>query len=199
MPRDTVTRSPDERLLANYCGKVLARLNAAPAGAVRPEVARLLQEIDDHTSDTASRALSRDARTQAVAGMKAFETSTLAGYETWCQRRGQEPREHTALQKTMVPGNREGEFFGASPYPWLTNVGNSCYMSTVIQCLLHCATPREYLLQLPADTPLRFELGQLTRHYVRGVTMEGTQAPAKFDVIVPHALVDILEPTFRYG
>ena len=52
MPRDTVTRSREERHLANSCGKVLARLNAAPKGAVRPEVARMLREIEEHTAPT---------------------------------------------------------------------------------------------------------------------------------------------------
>ena len=52
------------------------------------------------------------------------------------------------------------------------------------------------------DTTLVAELGHLAKHYVRGANIEGWPAPAKFDVIAPHALVDALEESnhsFRYG
>ena len=39
---------------------------------------------------------------------------------------------------------------GTSPFPWLVNLGNTCYQNAVLHCLLHCSRLRAHLLSLDA-------------------------------------------------
>eukprot|EP00973_Karenia_brevis_P015986 2185938-Karenia_brevis.AAC.1 len=43
---------------------------------------------------------------------------------------------------------REPELQYRQPYPGLINLGNICYLSSVVQCLLHSGLARAHLLSL---------------------------------------------------
>ena len=50
-------------------------------------------------------------------------------YSSWCRTRRAVQRASPSLQKLAVGGGRLG---GTSPFPWLVNLGNTCYHNAVL-------------------------------------------------------------------
>jgi hypothetical protein len=85
---------------------------------------------------------------------------------------------------------------GRYPYPGLANVGNTCYLGAVLQCLLHCGHVRRHLSSMLSDgqtegtRAFRDELVRLFAECYLGSSIDGSCKLAKFDVLSPHAFVD---------
>ena len=69
-------------------------------------------------------------------------------------------------------------FGGSSPYPGFVNLGSTCYLNAVLQCLLHCEKARAALAALQSDgaSPLARELNRslaaMAHLYVEGESHE---------------------------
>ena len=88
---------------------------------------------------------------------------------------------------------------GDNAYPGFGNLGNTCYLNAVLQCLLHCSKVRDFLAHLMEagsvaldGSPLLGPLCSLTQSYVYGLEVEGLEARVKYDMIVPDVLLDVI-------
>ena len=94
------------------------------------------------------------------------------------------------MPEIQLTADRAGHLTGRSPYPGLVKCSNTCYMSALLQCMVHCGPLREHLLNIPAPEPNRLclELKDLVQQYVHGRPSEDGERMLKFDVLAPHAL-----------
>ena len=90
----------------------------------------------------------------------------LDDLESWCKQVDLRIKEMRVPSLTWVCGRRAGSF-GSGPYPWIVNLGNTCWMSVVIRCAIHCPAIRDYIVSSAAVLPesggsIIAELRQLT-------------------------------------
>ena len=84
------------------------------------------------------------------------------------------------------------------PYPGMANLGNTCYLNAVCQCLFHCDASRNWLRNgieassIADEDPREFltELQRLGGNLADGVPTGLTDQRCRFDVLSPHALID---------
>jgi hypothetical protein len=94
---------------------------------------------------------------------------------------------------------------GRYPYPGLSNLGNTCYVSAVLYCLLHCEPARVYLRSMASDgqdettRAFREQLGRLVVECCLGSSVEDCSTPVQIDVFSPHASMDIFLKTRVLG
>jgi hypothetical protein len=105
------------------------------------------------------------------------------------------PRHLPRAQKRM---GKDELHCGSSPFPWIVNVGNACYLDSVVTCLFHCAAPRQHVLAMPRASELHEALQDLLRDYVEGMILEPAgAAPWHWDVLAPCRLVDAVDSASR--
>ena len=77
-----------------------------------------------------------------LAAVRAKQRELQDDYLQWSQEQQLPPGPLPRLQSNPSVGLT---FKGRSPYPGFSNMGSSCYMSSVLQCLLHCERARLYM------------------------------------------------------
>ncbi|CAK0880981.1 unnamed protein product [Prorocentrum cordatum] len=97
------------------------------------------------------------------------------------------PRHLPRIQTQMGEGDSH---CGSSPFPFLVNMKNTCYLNSVVTCLVHCAGPRTHLLEMDRASELREALQDLIRNYTSGVAEPAEAKPWHWDVLAPCRLVD---------
>ena len=161
-----------------------------------------IEEIEQHEGQAGAERGSK--KTSLIATVCTMEEQLVKRHDDWCALR-QGPRRGPQLQRRPGPGMT---FAGENAYPGFSNLGNTCFLNAVFQCLLHCAGPRHHLLALApglVDSPdrdLRVALRQAAEESVWGLPLEGIDKSAKFDVYSASNLVDTFiaaEPQFVLG
>ena len=144
-------------------------------------------------------------KTRASFALKHFERTLQTAHVDWCSSnrpRVAQPGRGPEVQRAPGVG---ATFAGQYAFPGLANLGSTCYLSSVLQCLLHCGATRGRLLAYEAnadDSPVcafRAELGRLARACVSGVAVDGVAQPAQFDVLSPHELLDAIWSLHEQG
>ena len=147
----------------------------------------LLQEISTRARVEATGYALREERRSAKRNFQEVLEQKIQAHTEWCKHRWPDEYDSRRLPEAQ----------GAQPYPGLVNLGNTCYLGAVLQCLLHCDPCRAHLLALlpteeAGEIAAAFcrELQSLTQHLVLGVEVPHTQLTMKFDVYSPHAFLD---------
>jgi hypothetical protein len=167
----------------------------------REELAKI-EQLEQREGDAGAE---RGSKKQAlIATVCSMEEQLVRRHDDWCALR-LGPRRGPQLQRRSGPGT---SLQGRREYPGFSNLGNTCFLNAIVQCLLHCAGPRHHLLVLApglVDSPdrdLRTALRQVAEECVGGLPLEGLGKSAKFDVYSASNLVDTFiaaEPQFVLG
>lgn len=146
-----------------------------------------------------------------ISAIRRMEDDLALAHDGWCALR-LGPRRGPQLQLRSGP---RMTCLGEQAYPGVCNLGNTCYLGAVFQCLLHCAATRQHLLTLAPG--LQDSLGWDLRAALRaaadecvqglpveglGLPVEGATARAMFERYSPSSLVDTFlaaEPQFKLG
>jgi hypothetical protein len=161
-----------------------------------------IEEVEQHEGQAGAERGSKKA--SLIATICSMEEQLVKRHDDWCALR-QGPRRGPQLQRRPGPGMTFG---GENAYPGFSNLGNTCFLNAVFQCMLHCAGPRHHLLALApglVDSPdrdLRVALRQVAEESVWGLPLEGIDKSARFDVYSASNLVDTFiaaEPQFVLG
>ena len=129
--------------------------------------------------------------TQAEAPVLAAEQRLQAEHEAWCRGQRREPEPRPLLQRRA----------GRHAYPGLLNLGLTCYLGSIVQCLLHCGAARSALLGQPAAAPPHaMTTLPLALHALAVACVDGVAVPvgaglrpdfrARVDLYSPHVLMD---------
>ena len=124
-------------------------------------------------------------------------------YRSWCMAHNQEPRpESPSLQLHRLQGQT---MVGQSPYPGFINLGNTCWMNAVLQCVFHCHAFRQTLhdQENGSEESGVANIARLLRDYSHGVPISQlATSGAKADILAPHEFLDFVveaNPSFAVG
>ena len=81
---------------------------------------------------------------QAIDQMTMILQQKLREFEEWCVTRRVDIQ-HQRVPTIQKRCGRQRQFFATNPFPWITNLGNTCYISSVVRCLFHCYSVRRCL------------------------------------------------------
>ena len=140
-----------------------------------------IKELEEKASDW----------TQAEAPILAAEHRLQTEHDAWCRGQRRDPEPRPLLQRRA----------GRHAYPGLLNLGLTCYLGSVVQCLLHCGAARSVLLGQPSAAPpngmatLPLALHALAVACVRGVAVPAAAGlrpdfRSRVDLYSPHELMD---------
>ena len=133
-----------------------------------------------------SRGWSKGERDRYLYVLKHRQTVMRAQYRDWCMAHNQQPRaEVPTLQMHASQGRT---WAGQSPYPGFINLGNTCWMNAVLQCVFHCHAFRRTLHD-QEDGPKEScvtRVAHLLRDYSHGIpTPQLADTGAKADILAP--------------
>ena len=183
----------EENKLADRRRKLVAK----PDSEKPPHIQKLLGEITAlartayFVSPTKTRVASSQqsmAATKKAMSQRAqiLVADQVQEHATWCIVHGFDPESE---------GQPEPQKH--QPYPGLINLGNTCYLGAVVQCLLHSGPVRTRLLSLTnaaadgaAVALFKADLQSLSDAMVNGVSVADHEERVKFDTYSPHSLLD---------
>jgi hypothetical protein len=135
--------------------------------------------------------------------LKQRQTVMRTEYREWCMAHNQEPRpELPSLQMHTAQGQT---WVGQSPYPGFINLGNTCWMNAVLQCVFHCHAFRQSLhdQENGSQESCVAHVTQLLRDYSDGSPISQlATSRAKADILAPHDFLDFVvetNPRFAVG
>lgn len=98
--------------------------------------------------------VSRARKEQLRSALERYEAQQQDACRLWCNEHpgaNNSSWERLQVQKEACMG---GSYCGKQAYPGFANIGNVCYLTSVVQCLIHCPDSRKALLDLPAHDDL---------------------------------------------
>ena len=119
--------------------------------------------------------------------------------EAWCAATPGANKDPHGAPEIQMTAHIGAIFCGAQAYPGFTNLASICYLTSVVQCLLHCADSRKALLDLttPGDVPAQGNATEEFCRALRNVARKlfhgedlGEGVTAFFDVYSPTELID---------
>ena len=175
-------QEPDESTLARQFARHRIQDLSDPKYAATREK---LAEIEKKEADARDWEL-------ADAPVAATEQRMQAEHDAWCRGQRRDPEPRPLLRREA----------GKHAYPGLLNLGQTCYLGSVIQCLIHCGAARAVLQDQPAAAPqdgvatLPLALQSLAAECVHGVSLptDAGLRPdfrAGVDLYSPHAVIDV--------
>ena len=132
--------------------------------------------------------------------LERYEKALRAEVQMWCRATPGANEELYSLPEVQKGPSLRGTYCGRQPYPGFANLGNACYVTAVLQCLLHCADSRQVLLDLPAssdadvandaDDDFREAIGCIAKDCFLGADIPDVGGlKAFFDVYAPTCLM----------
>jgi hypothetical protein len=175
-------QEPDESTLARQFARHRIQDLSDPKYAATREK---LAEIEKKEADARDWEL-------ADAPVAATEQRMQAEHDAWCRGQRRDPEPRPLLRREA----------GKHAYPGLLNLGQTCYLGSVIQCLIHCGAARAVLQDQPAAAPqdgvatLPLALQSLAAECVHGVSLPADAGlrpdfRAGVDLYSPHAVIDV--------
>ena len=135
--------------------------------------------------------------------MERYEKALRDEVRIWCRTTPGANEEMYWLPEVQKELSLRGTHSGRQSYPGFANLGNACYVTAVLQCLLHCADSRQALLDLPptsdadvandADDDFRGAIGCIAKDCFLGADIPDVGGlKAFFDVYAPTCLMQAL-------
>ena len=137
--------------------------------------------------------------------LKQRQTVMRTEYREWCMAHNQEPRPELPSLQCCRNGAQGQTWVGQSPYPGFINLGNTCWMNAVLQCVFHCHAFRQSLhdQENGSQESCVAQVTQLLRDYSDGSPISQlANSRAKADILAPHDFLDFVietNPRFAVG
>ena len=175
-------QQPEKSSLANLFAKRRSCDLSAPKYAETRQRLATIQKLEADARDWEL----------ADAPVAATEQRMQAEHDAWCRGQRRDPEPRPLLRREA----------GKHAYPGLLNLGQTCYLGSVIQCLIHCGAARAVLQDQPAAAPqdgvatLPLALQSLAAECVHGVSLPADAGlrpdfRAGVDLYSPHAVIDV--------